>query len=71
MVMFIPPPGVRSWWTATHQFHTSVCTGPATYPSIRPSFSEKLNDYGIQLEPSLFSTAQPQPQPQGNGGARR
>jgi pilus assembly protein CpaF len=24
---------------------------------IRPSFSEKLNDYGIQLEPSLFSNA--------------
>jgi pilus assembly protein CpaF len=25
---------------------------------IRPSFSEKLNDYGIALEPSLFSTGQ-------------
>jgi pilus assembly protein CpaF len=28
---------------------------------IRPSFSEKLNDYGIQLEPSLFSNVQAQP----------
>ena len=26
---------------------------------IRPSFSEKLNDYGIALEPSLFSNTQP------------
>jgi pilus assembly protein CpaF len=26
---------------------------------IRPSFSEKLNDYGIALEPSLFANAQP------------
>lgn len=34
---------------------------------IRPSFSEKLNDYGIQLEPSLFSVAPPA----GNGAARR
>ena len=34
---------------------------------IRPSFSEKLNDYGIQLEPSLFAATQPA----GNGAARR
>src|ERR1700704_1087696 len=26
---------------------------------IRPSFSEKLNDYGIALEPSLFAAAKP------------
>jgi len=26
---------------------------------IRPSFSEKLNDYGIALEPALFSNTQP------------
>ena len=26
---------------------------------IRPSFSEKLNDYGIALEPSLFANTQP------------
>jgi len=24
------PPMPMLWWTATHQFHTSVCTGPAT-----------------------------------------
>jgi pilus assembly protein CpaF len=36
---------------------------------IRPSFSEKLNDYGIQLEPSLFSNAQA-PQAAGNGARR-
>jgi pilus assembly protein CpaF len=30
---------------------------------IRPSFSEKLNDYGIQLEPSLFSNVQAPPAP--------
>ena len=36
--MSIELPGVRSWCTATHQFHTSSCTGPATYPIIRPSF---------------------------------
>jgi pilus assembly protein CpaF len=34
---------------------------------IRPSFSEKLNDYGIALEPSLFANTMPV----GNGGARR
>jgi pilus assembly protein CpaF len=34
---------------------------------IRPSFSEKLNDYGIALEPSLFATGQVL----GNGQARR
>jgi pilus assembly protein CpaF len=28
---------------------------------IRPSFSEKLNDYGIALEPSLFANSQPAP----------
>jgi pilus assembly protein CpaF len=28
---------------------------------IRPSFSEKLNDYGIALEPSLFANTQPAP----------
>jgi pilus assembly protein CpaF len=28
---------------------------------IRPSFSEKLNDYGISLEPSLFALTQPGP----------
>ena len=32
MVMFIEPPILRSWWTLTHQFHTSPWTGPATYP---------------------------------------
>src|SRR5215213_6081225 len=37
---------------------------------IRPSFSEKLNDYGIQLEPSLFSNVQPAGPPE-NGAARR
>jgi pilus assembly protein CpaF len=37
---------------------------------IRPSFSEKLNDYGIQLEPSLFSNAQAAGPPE-NGAARR
>ncbi len=37
---------------------------------IRPSFSEKLNDYGIQLEPSLFSNVQPAGQA-GNGAGRR
>jgi len=37
---------------------------------IRPSFSEKLNDYGIQLEPSLFSNTPPA-QPGGLGAARR
>ena len=30
---------------------------------IRPSFSEKLNDYGIALEPSLFANAQEAPNP--------
>ena len=31
MFMFIgAPPMPMLWWTATHQFHTSVCTGPAT-----------------------------------------
>ena len=30
MSMFIGPPRLRSWWTATHQFHTSACTAPAT-----------------------------------------
>jgi pilus assembly protein CpaF len=35
---------------------------------IRPSFSEKLNDYGIALEPSLFANSQPLA---GNGGAGR
>jgi pilus assembly protein CpaF len=34
---------------------------------IRPSFSEKLNDYGIALEPSLFANTQPAP----NGAAPR
>src|SRR2546430_5986059 len=34
---------------------------------IRPSFSEKLNDYGIALEPSLFAKTMPL----GNGQARR
>jgi pilus assembly protein CpaF len=34
---------------------------------IRPSFSEKLNDYGIALEPSLFANTMPV----GNGAARR
>jgi pilus assembly protein CpaF len=34
---------------------------------IRPSFSEKLNDYGIALEPSLFNAVQPAG---GNGGVR-
>ena len=24
------PPMPMLWWTATHQSHTSVCTGPAT-----------------------------------------
>jgi hypothetical protein len=24
------PPMPMLWWIATHQFHTSVCTGPAT-----------------------------------------
>jgi hypothetical protein len=24
------PPIPMLWWTPTHQFHTSVCTGPAT-----------------------------------------
>ncbi len=33
---------------------------------IRPSFSEKLNDYGIALEPSLFAA-----QPSAPGAARR
>jgi pilus assembly protein CpaF len=35
---------------------------------IRPSFSEKLNDYGIALEPSLFNNAQPAG---ANGGVGR
>jgi pilus assembly protein CpaF len=35
---------------------------------IRPSFSEKLNDYGIQLEPSLFATT---PSGPAVAGARR
>jgi hypothetical protein len=31
MFMFIgAPPMPMLWCTATHQFHTSVCTGPAT-----------------------------------------
>jgi pilus assembly protein CpaF len=30
---------------------------------IRPSFSEKLNDYGIALEPSLFAAAKPPANP--------
>ncbi len=30
MVMFIGPPMPMLWWTATHQVHTSPCTGPAT-----------------------------------------
>ncbi len=30
---------------------------------IRPSFSEKLNDYGIALEPSLFANSQPAANP--------
>src|SRR5438067_1619998 len=34
---------------------------------IRPSFSEKLNDYGIALEPSLFANTMPV----GNGQGRR
>src|SRR5215471_20332330 len=34
---------------------------------IRPSFSEKLNDYGIALEPSLFAKSMPV----GNGAVRR
>jgi pilus assembly protein CpaF len=34
---------------------------------IRPSFSEKLNDYGIALEPSLFANTMPV----GSGAARR
>ena len=31
MFMFMPPPprGML-WWTATHQVHTSRCTGPLT-----------------------------------------
>jgi pilus assembly protein CpaF len=37
---------------------------------IRPSFSEKLNDYGIQLEPSLFANSQA-PRPMGNAGGSR
>jgi pilus assembly protein CpaF len=37
---------------------------------IRPSFSEKLNDYGIALEPSLFATT-PVGAPAANGAARR
>jgi pilus assembly protein CpaF len=36
---------------------------------IRPSFSEKLSDFGIALEPSLFANAQMSPF--GNGGAGR
>src|SRR5689334_3341728 len=31
------PPMPMLWWTATHQFHTSVCIGPATYPIRWPS----------------------------------
>src|SRR3954469_11732039 len=34
---------------------------------IRPSFSEKLNDYGIALEPTLFANTMPV----GNGAVRR
>ena len=31
MFMFIgEPPRPMLWWTATHQFQTSPCTGPAT-----------------------------------------
>lgn len=30
MFMFIGAPMPMLWCTATHQFHTSVCTGPAT-----------------------------------------
>ena len=37
MFMFIEPPMLRSWWTATHQVHTSPCTGPATNPIMRLS----------------------------------
>ena len=34
MFMFMEaPPRPMLWWTATHQFHTSPCTGPATTPS--------------------------------------
>src|SRR5262249_24704656 len=36
MTMFIGPM-LRSWWTATHQVHTSPCIGPATYPIMRLS----------------------------------
>lgn len=37
--MFIGAPAMPMlWWTATHQSHTLVCTGPATYPIMRPSF---------------------------------
>jgi pilus assembly protein CpaF len=37
---------------------------------IRPSFSEKLNDYGIALEPSLFAATPGAPMA-GNGAPRR
>ena len=33
--------------------------GGLSSTGIRPSFSEKLNDYGIALEPSLFAATQP------------
>jgi len=39
MFMFMEaPPRPMLWWTATHQFHTSPCTGPATTPMTWPSF---------------------------------
>ena len=34
---------------------------------IRPSFSERLNDYGISLDPSLFSAAPIAGRPGGGG----
>ena len=39
MFMFMEaPPSPMLWWTDTHQFHTSACTGPATTPMTWPSF---------------------------------
>jgi pilus assembly protein CpaF len=38
---------------------------------IRPSFSEKLNDFGIALEPSLFATTQLPQAGAANGAGRR
>ena len=32
------PPKPILWWTATHQFHTFSCSGPATTANSRPSF---------------------------------